>query len=298
MSANKRRWTKPDNADANMKRPVIISLCVHIFIFAAASMSFTFWKNEIPETSEIVMTVDLMDFAEMPTAPVRDMPDDSDKNEPAPPKKPTYNTSSSSPDLLTPQEPELSDVPMPDAEKPDKPVIKKPPKPKNKPKPKPKPAPKAEEKPKEEPKEEEPQIDNLLRSVLNETVPNQSDLPEDRPDSEGQTSQIAPVSEQLLSSMEAALNNGVKRCWNVNAGGKYAEEQKVQLEVFVNRDRTVREVRFVDTIRYNTDTHYRAAADAARRALLNRNCWPLNLPEDKYEIWKSFIYTLDPSGML
>ncbi len=282
-----------------MKRPVVISLCFHVLVFAAASLSFTFWKDDIPEPSETVMTVDLMDFAEMPTAPVRDTADESESNEPAPPKKPTYNTSSSAPDLLTPQEPELSDVPMPDAEESDEPAIKKPPKPKNKPKPKPKSRPQIEEeKPKEEPKEEEPQIDNLLRSVLNEADPNQSKQPEDIPDSAGQTSQIAPVSAQLLSSMESALNNGVKKCWNVNAGGKYAEQQKVQLEVFVNRDRTVRDVKFVEVLRYNSDPHYRAAADTARRALLNRNCWPLNLPEDKYEIWKSFIYTLDPSGML
>ena len=98
--------------------------------------------------------------------------------------------------------------------------------------------------------------------------------------------------------MEQSLNSGIRKCWNVDAGGKDARNQRVELYVTVNRDRTVARVDIVDQLRYSTDKHYQAAADAARRSLLNRACWPLQLPEDKYEIWKSFPYTFDPSGML
>ncbi len=298
MNASKaRRWAKTDGAGVNMKRPAIMSVCFHIAVFAVASFGLPYWWKAPPEPTEMVMSVDIMDFADMPSAPVRDTPQEKDSNEPAPPKKPVYNTSSSVPDLLSPQEPDIADVPMPDAKAEDK-AIENPPKPKNKPKNKPKPKPVVEEK-KEEPKKEmeKPAFDSLLKSLVNEEDSSESEELEDRPDSEGQTAQISPVSAQLLSSMEAALNSSVKKCWNVDAGGKNAHTQIVKLEVFVNRDRTVRDVKFVEFLKYNADTHYRAAADAARRALLNRNCWPLNLPEEKYDLWKSFVYTFDPSGI-
>lgn len=300
MSVMTRKQKRQKDEAIAFKRPLIVSCVLHVLIFLIATFGIPYFWNSPPEPpQEIIMTVDFVDVSEDAATPVRDKPVDQDHaDKPKRKPKPTYNSSSSVPDLLTPQEPDLSDVPMPDAEKPDEPAIKKPPKPKNKPKRKLKPTPqKTEEKPKEEPKDEEVQIDSLLRSVLNEDT---DDTPpvETEDSGEAAQSQIAPVSQQLLSSMETGLNSGMRKCWNVNAGGKYAEQQIVKLEVFVNRDRTVQSVKFVEFLKYNSDPHYKAAADAARWALLNRNCWPLNLPEDKYDLWKRFIYTFDPSSML
>ncbi len=47
----------------------------------------------------------------------------------------------------------------------------------------------------------------------------------------------------------------------------------------------------------NFDGH-QAAAEAARRALLNETCRTLRLPPEKYEQWKVFKYNFDPSMML
>ena len=46
------------------------------------------------------------------------------------------------------------------------------------------------------------------------------------------------------------------------------------------------------------DRYFQAAAEAARRAVLNVNCQPLQLPPDKYEIWKEIRFNFDPSKML
>ena len=72
----------------------------------------------------------------------------------------------------------------------------------------------------------------------------------------------------------------------------------MSLRVFVNPDMTVQNVEILDQIRYGSDSHFRAAADAARRALLNPNYRTLKLPPEKYESWKVFKYNFDPSMML
>ncbi len=283
---------------ADMTRPVVFSFLFHFIVFAVASLGLPYWWNPPPDSDEIIMTVDLVDIADAPTAPIFDKPDDRDDDAPPLPKKPVYNTSSSAPDLLSPQEPDLSDVPLPEnIEKPDKIAIETPPKPKNKPKPKPKPVERPDDKQEDKKEDDNNQINNLLKSLVNEEDDQSDTREEDNADRGGQVSQLSPVSAQLLGSMERSLNNGIRKCWNVDAGGKNAHTQKVELEVFVNRDKTVYKVQFVEIIRYNTDSHYRAAADAARRALLNRNCWPLNLPDDRYDLWKHFIYDFDPSAI-
>ncbi len=81
-----------------MKRPAIISLCFHFVIFAVATFGLPLFWDTPPEPVETVMTVDLVDFAEMPTAPVRDTPQEKHSDEPAPPKKPVYNTAAGVPD--------------------------------------------------------------------------------------------------------------------------------------------------------------------------------------------------------
>jgi hypothetical protein len=60
----------------------------------------------------------------------------------------------------------------------------------------------------------------------------------------------------------------------------------------------VQDAQIVDTMRYNSDTYYRAAADSALRAVRNPQCNPLDLPPQKYELWKTIVVTFDPRKML
>jgi len=60
----------------------------------------------------------------------------------------------------------------------------------------------------------------------------------------------------------------------------------------------VQEATILDQGRYNSDSYFRAAADAAVRALRNPQCSPLELPPDKYDQWNVTVIRFDPSQFL
>lgn len=286
--------------------PFVLSVILHVALFVFMTVGVPFMKRDIKPPEELIMTVELVDIADVAQTDIVDEPQKSDLREDTPelPKpKPVYNNNPNQiPELAIPEEPEIDDsVPEPPKDKPkaEPKKVKPPPKPQSKPKPpkrpKPRPVPK-----KEEPKEEARNITSLMNDLLADENEEQQETPQPQntTNTGGQTSQVAQLSDQVLRTMEADLNAGIRGCWNVDAGGKDAKTQIVELQVYVNRDRTVRAVEFKDRLRYDTDKNYRAAAEAARNALLNRFCWPLRLPEDKYDVWKSFPYTFDPSGMI
>lgn len=51
-------------------------------------------------------------------------------------------------------------------------------------------------------------------------------------------------------------------------------------------------------MRYMGDSYFRAAADSVLRAIRNPRCNPLELPADKYDLWKEMTVTFDPREML
>jgi len=74
-----------------------------------------------------------------------------------------------------------------------------------------------------------------------------------------------------------------------------------------NPDGTVREVEIMNGVRYNTDSFYRAAADSARRAVIQCQNGTrfdgsvrqgYDLPANEYENWRSVHLTFDPRDML
>ena len=282
----------------NVTKPAIISAVLHIAVFVLATVGIPYLSKDM-EPVDMVVPVELFDPSEIIETNAPDEPQKSEEEDLAPPpmRKPVYNNTESMPDLATPEEPELEEIIPEEPPKevaPDPSIIKTPPKPKSKPKPPKRPEP-VQEKPKET---EKPERD--MTSLLKSLTP---DEPEETPNKQndvgqGKTSQTGNESQQMTSSDLVALVRGVQPCWNVNAGGRYAENLIVKLRVQVNRNRTVRDVAVLDQMRYIADSHFKSAADAARWALLNPQCSTLNLPEDKYETWKSFIFVFDPSQML
>lgn len=318
--------------DPGMKKPLMYSTGLHIAVVIIATLGLPFLITPKTEPEEMAITVELAELGPISQTSIVGKPHESKKeeNEPAKPeeKKPVYKKDEPKPepkpepekvetppdDLLTPEKPEVEEVPEPPKEappEPEKPIEDKPPpKPKNKPKlPKPeklKEEKKPEEKPKEEPKpkEEEPEkqeeeFSSLLKSLepVKEAEKPVEAAPEENP-TDGQTAQLSQEGKTLTRSEEDNLNSGVQPCWNLNAGGKYAEDLIVSLLVSINPDMSVRDVQIIDQGRYGSDSHFRAAAEAARRALLNPNCRNLKLPPEKYESWKVFKYNFDPSMML
>lgn len=172
------------------------------------------------------------------------------------------------------------------------------------------PAPPQPDPPPVEKKPEEPQenrLDSLLAS-LNEARPKpqqgeqkdtdaaQEPAPTPAPLPKAQqTSLDQPV--KLSAGEMDALRAQLRRCWNFPAGARNPEDLIVEVRVTMRQDRTPILVEVLDADK-TSDSFYRAAADAARRALLNPACHPFKLPQDKFSLWQTMILTFDPREML
>ncbi|HEU0118182.1 MAG TPA: energy transducer TonB, partial [Alphaproteobacteria bacterium] len=113
-----------------------------------------------------------------------------------------------------------------------------------------------------------------------------------------QKSQAPTLSTRLSISEEDALRRQISQCWNVGIGAKDADKLIVEVIIDVNPDRTVQHAEVVDQTRMMTDGYFRAAGEAALRALNNPKCSPLELPADKYDQWKKIDFTFDPRDQL
>jgi len=301
MNATARKNYRTALYNTNITKPAIISGILHVGVFLLALYGVPFITKDY-EPEDIIIPVEVFDPSEIVETVEPEEPEKLVEPEPAPPpkRKPVYNNNDSVPDLSVPDDPVPEEKPEPPEPKeviPDPMEIKTPPKPKSKPKPPKRPEPPVK-KPEPQPKEEKPERDiNSLLKSLTPDEPEEQIKPTEKT-AEGNASSEGDVNRQMTSSDLVALVQGVQPCWNVNAGGRYAENLVVRLRVKVNRDRTVSSVEILDNMRYATDSHFKSAADAARWALLDQKCTRLNLPEDKYETWKSFIFVFDPSQML
>jgi outer membrane biosynthesis protein TonB len=105
------------------------------------------------------------------------------------------------------------------------------------------------------------------------------------------------TSTKLTISEEDALRRQIEQCWNVPTGARDAQNLIIELHLEINPDRTVRTAEIVDNGRMG-DPFYRAAAESARRAVLNPKCSPLALPEDKADEWHSMTMRFNPQDVL
>lgn len=96
-----------------------------------------------------------------------------------------------------------------------------------------------------------------------------------------------------------ALRQQIGKCWNLPAGARNPEELVVEVWVALNPDGTLQQAKVIDNSgRASRDPFYRAAAEAALRALLNPRCQPLKLPPEKYHQWQTMTINFDPRYML
>lgn len=176
------------------------------------------------------------------------------------------------------------------------PVIQPQPK---KPQPK-KPAPKPEDKKK-------PQLANPLKSLLASV---------DALDKEtGNTSAEATIKEgtkvnnmgveggtggsyfsELSISEIDAIAGRLRACWNLDPGAMGIKDMVIEIRVFLHKDGSVRDVKILDTSRYNSDRAFKAVADSARRAVYV--CAPYSIFAnrylDKYDMWKTMLLRFNP----
>ena len=108
-----------------------------------------------------------------------------------------------------------------------------------------------------------------------------------------QNQNLNVTEEQKVTATEIdILRNHVRQCWNA----PYAANELnkiINLKIFTNPDGSVVNVQIIDVAFYKKDPVYRAAADSARRAV--KDCSPLPLPKNKYDLFKIFTFNFDTS---
>lgn len=159
-------------------------------------------------------------------------------------------------------------------------------------KPKDKPKPKVKEKPKPKAKDKEESTTDFM-SVLKNL---QDSQPTDS-GKKGPTLTQSPVVDRMTTGELDSFRRQLSQCWNILPGAAQAEALAVNLTIIVNRDRTVKSVQITDRARYQSDSFFRAAADNAMRAIQHPDCTPLDLPVNKYNMWKEITLNFDPGKM-
>lgn len=218
---------------------------------------------------------------------------------PAPPPKPEPPPPAPVP-APAPPKPEPKPQPKPEPPKPE------PPKPEKKPKPQPdvdldsllktvdklKPQPqKTDATSKEKPKD---QLADLLNAA-DKVKPSSDQGKQPKPQNVKGSAQNNPNEPVSMTEMDMIKAQIIPH-WQVPAGAKDAANLIIPIHVMLDPDGTVTKAEIVDTLRYNTDSFYRAAADSARRAVLTAS--PLKAPPTKYDQWKDFTFRFNPKDMV
>ncbi len=309
------------NVTVEMRTPIFLSAGVHVAAVVAAVVNLNFFSKPPVEPEPVMVEFEAIDkkaaaptvgnpppqpkdakidtettkapppkTADPPPAPeppkpevadTKPLPQPAEKAKPEPPKPAEELIA------LKPKEPE-----PPKVEKPPEPPKPEPPRPEVKKVEPPKPAPPKPEPPK-------PNVDNLVDSILkNQDSKTRQVTPEQQPRPPQQVTRQAPQAPNLAAVVTASEVEGVRQkirpCWNSVAGAKGQDALVVTLVVQMNQDGTPVKADLRDTGRYNSDPAFRAAADAAHRAIMNPRCQPWPLAREKYESWRTITFNFDP----
>ncbi|MGC6484475.1 MAG: hypothetical protein ACON4P_02295 [Candidatus Puniceispirillales bacterium] len=109
----------------------------------------------------------------------------------------------------------------------------------------------------------------------------------------GQALNTAPRKSSLTGvSLGDLLRNHIGKNWSPPPGAAGADALIIDIIVRLNSQAEVQHVEIVDTARFKNDDTFRAAANAARRAIFDSS--PLPLPLDEFDQWKELRFKFDP----
>ena len=310
----------PDSVE--MRTPAIASAMTHVAFLAAAILNLDFFsKPPLMEPEPVMVEFEAID--KKAAAPTIGNPPPQPKDVPiaqettkAPPPK----SAEPPPSPPTPKPPEVVEPPKPPAppkpeekpkteaakpvedlvamkpKEPDPPKVEKPPEP-----PKPAPEVKKPEPPKPPPPKPTPpkqSVDSMIDDILkNKQSPTNVQTPEQQPKPPQQVTRQAPAAPNLAAVVTASEIEGVRQkirpCWNTQ-GGSRDQAMIITLTVEMSQNGTPVKAELRDTGRYNSDPAYRAAADAAHRAIMNPRCQPWPLSPEKFNSWKTITFNFDP----
>jgi hypothetical protein len=300
-----------------MRTPAIVSAMLHAVVLAAAILNLDLFSRTPPIDPEPIM-VEFDAIDKKAAAPTAGNPPPQPKEAPvaqetskAPPPKsddPLPAPEKPKPEVAEtrPQPPPAVEKPKPEVAKPaedlialkpkepDPPKVEKPPEP-------PKPAPEVKKpeppKPPPPPKPAPKTADSIIDDILKNKEPQKAHTPEHQPKPIQQVTRQAPAAPNLAAVVTASeiegVRNKIRPCWN-SLGAAKDQNLIVTLVVQMNQDGTPVKAELRDTSRYNSDPGYRAAADAAHRAIMNPRCQPWPLSPDKYNAWRYITFNFDP----
>ena len=277
------------------RRALLSSVIMHGIIVAIIIIGLPYFKPELPPLQQVVMLelADISDVTQTNRAPsnAKKKPSETKDEQTAQSNKPRVAprvTAHNPPKLSAPEEPDLTVPKKEPAPLKAPPPIKKPQKVEKKPK--------IETKTTKEVAEEQEEFDSVLKNLMSEEETAQ----QSEEDKKGTTgpSPDALLGQTMTVTEVGYLNRQISKCWNLMAGARYAEDLVVELRLYMTRDGMVRKAEVLDRFRYNGDSFFRAAADAALRAVRSPSCTPFDLPLEKYDQWKIIDVTFDPRNML
>ncbi len=103
--------------------------------------------------------------------------------------------------------------------------------------------------------------------------------------------------QRVRASIQQAIASQISNCWNPPVGASYAETLIVKIHIYLRPDgNLIRAPEILDKNRMARDSFFRAAAEAARRAI--QRCAPFVLPKEDYDVWDFVELNFDPSTML
>jgi TolA protein len=262
--------------------------------------------------------------APVPEPEAKPEPRPESKAEPKPQQKPKTPEPKAEPKPEPKAEPKPEPKAEPKAQPKAEPKAQPKAEPKAQPKAEPKPEPKSERKPEPATQERKPEpatdfaavqrtVSDLKQRSANSTRPAEpaAQKERDRTPSDADSAFTSRVAQALRSSAPAgatdslpvtsseidAVRRQIERCWNVPDGAKEAPDLVVALRVEMNLDGTPRSAVVEGSSRGQNNSYFQAAAESARRAVLNPRCHPFKFPPDKFDRWRTITLIFNPREM-
>jgi outer membrane biosynthesis protein TonB len=178
---------------------------------------------------------------------------------------------------------------------PPKPEPEKPKEPEKKPDPAPKPPPPKPTPPQPKTKEQDMAALQKLVKDLQKSAPKAAS-----PTTESKAqanNNIAPnISDRASMTELDAIRRHIEACWRIDPGKEGIENLSVEIKVFINPDRSVREAQIVDMTRYFVDSSFRTFANSARNAVLA--CGNIPISPERYNTFKEMTLNFSPQGRI
>ncbi|MCY4591360.1 MAG: energy transducer TonB [Alphaproteobacteria bacterium] len=290
-----------------MRGSLLVSVTMHAALVALAWFGLPYLQPEPPELDEVIF-VQLSDLAEVTNLPPEpgEAPPEPPRPEPEPSPPPAPEPEPPAPPPPAP-EPPASPAPAPPAPEP-------PPEPRVRPEPPPaptaEPAPERPQpvppRPRPRPKPRRLDLESVLTDLKREKDPPRAEKRQSLADVIDRTTRLGSdpdfdPTKTVTQSEISRVRQQIAACWNIGVAGAGVEEAEtlaVEVRIVMNPDRTVRDATVVNESRMTGDTAFRIAAERALRAIRHPDCRVLVLPDDKYEVWKTFTFNFDPRKLV